>query len=260
MNRKQRIRNKKGEPSPDNQEKPANTQTSTKVKISHPIVVSLESKAEEIGRYAEEKNSRAAQVHAAQALNWITLVGAAISIGGLVVLFLTLKQNKDAMITNERAWIFVQETSFHVNNGLPTGIIGIKNTGHTPAFNLTVHECSEVRSSEPINGIPNDPRSCQDRNIGILGPDVPTQLALSDFNHPMTPALAEEFSNRKVRLYFWLYMEYGIFTERGTFNRVRPHHTSACMMTELISNPTPPPTNAPPDQLSPCNSEKGDAN
>ena len=94
----------------------------------------------------DEAVFRREQISAARWLNGITFWAAIVALGGLVVLFFTLRDNDSAMVAANRAWI--APISANLSNPIQNFVVIYKNTGREPALNLTGQQ--EPASTVPL--------------------------------------------------------------------------------------------------------------
>jgi hypothetical protein len=101
------------------------------------------------GHQEDEDNEttfRRNQIRAAWSLNRITFGAAVVALGGLVILFFTLRDNRKTMIEDHRAWIAVRtpffDTAPHPKNpGDPFQIaVFYENIGKEPALTVSKHQ------------------------------------------------------------------------------------------------------------------------
>jgi hypothetical protein len=124
------------------------------LKIPNPITIRQERDAAADERYTEEKETRAAQLSAAQKLNWITGCGAAAAIVSLFFLYLAIVQSRHSIEIDQRAWLSITQkgnTTLDVGSA-PSAFLTITNTGKTPALRIEGHLHIEV---VPAHGSPH---------------------------------------------------------------------------------------------------------
>jgi len=103
---------------------------------------------------------RRKQIRAAWSLNRITLGAAVVALGGLVILFFTLRDNRKTMIEDHRAWIAVRSPFFDIapppkNPGdLFQIAVSYQNIGKEPALTVSKHqEPFWIADFEPLSSI-----------------------------------------------------------------------------------------------------------
>jgi hypothetical protein len=125
------------------------------------------------------------QLRAALSLNRITFWSAILALGGLVVLFFTLRDNRRAMIDDHRAWIAGRTPIFHIapppkNPGdLFQIAVSYENIGKEPALNVSkaqgpfwITDFALLSNIYELNFPPND--TCFQVNTKInMGPTWP---------------------------------------------------------------------------------------
>jgi len=123
------------------------------------------------------------QLRAAWSLNRITFCSAALALGGLVVLFFTLRDNRRTMIEDHRAWIAARYPFFDIapppkNSGdLFQIAVVYENIGKEPALAVSKYqEPFWITEFEPLSSIGNltfpENQTCAkvDTNIGTAWP------------------------------------------------------------------------------------------
>lgn len=176
---------------------------------------------------------------------FVAVFGVAVALALAIVTFCTLLQVKrqaDAdqrqidiiqsqFTLTERAWLFEEAVAFNFVETHPTAHIRFRNTGHTPAFDVTFSECAEVRDTEPISEAPNRSESCTSKSIGIIGPNVYFDAARGDSSSVLDNTTALRFSNEEIRLYYWGKISY------TTLKGVKEPFRKFCFMTQTAAAP-----------------------
>jgi hypothetical protein len=104
----------------------------------------------------------------------------------------------------------------------------VQNTGHSPAFDVHIWRCGEVRSTEPVVGkeSPNKKR-CLSNGSGVLGPTAQVNFEIPDLVHtvPADDLATSAFQRDRPHLYVWGKITYRILAQD------KQHFTSFCILT-----------------------------
>ena len=182
------------------------------------------------------------QIRAAWSLNRITFGAAVVALGGLVILFFTLRDNRKTMIEDRRAWIAVHTAIFHIapppkNPGdLFQIAVSYENIGKEPALNVSkaqgpflITDFVPGSNSFELNLPPND--TCSEVNTKInMGPVWPgTKLDVS--RGPAFQIIADAaFLNMKTILGYHGCFMYETFQEA--------HRTAYCfLLVPVVAHP-----------------------
>jgi hypothetical protein len=124
----------------------------------------------------------------------------------------SLKATSEQFRTDQRAWIFSEATAWGFSSDgtfeRVLASVRFKNSGKTPAFNVRGWSCSQVREREPPEPAPKLPMFCGDSNFGVIGPEGVFNIQRADVKTVVDPNTRNLLNQRKLRLYFWGYMQY----------------------------------------------------
>jgi hypothetical protein len=128
-----------------------------------------------------------------------------------------LKQSSGALKITERAWIFAEGTSFNYfkdANTIERAAVGVvfRNTGRTPAFNVELTDCVEVREVAPSIEQRN-PAKCRTKQLGVIGPN--TTFTVNNYSEEVVPrdSLEKVFYKPGRHLYYWGKITYKTFSD-----------------------------------------------
>ena len=140
-------------------------------------------------------------------------------------------------LLSTRAWISVVGTGFGYTIDGPhaSGRIIIENTGTTPASNIHLWRCSQVRDTEPPVGDvpPSDNPDCVADNIGTIGKNATVTFNGFDQTQITPKGLPASSRDDGAHFYFWGRIVYDIYTKD------RSHFSNFCLLNAG-------------DQLAPC--------
>ena len=142
-----------------------------------------------------------------------------------------LTQQQSHFSTTERAWVSVSATSFMYvkdEQGIPRAdsIIKFMNTGPSPAFNIHIWRCSQVRESEPsLDAGPSGTPPCLGNDLGILGTNILLSFEMPDRTQAVAKGSLPKNPYAPGRhLYVWGKITYDIFSKDGR------HFTNFCLL------------------------------
>lgn len=165
-------------------------------------------------------------------LAWLTGFLVIAGIGNVFYLQRQIHEAQESGVTSTRAWMAVQATSFEYseNKDGPTSATGhviVMNTGPTPAFNIHLWRCAEVRPNDPSENELQIPKeNCLQQDIGMAGKDIPIKLNGSVILDQATKdSLSADSNNHAVpHFYMWGTITYDIAVKD------RKHFTSFCLL------------------------------
>ena len=135
------------------------------------------------------------------------------------------------MQRTERAWVVVQSTAFKYvkdQQGVDRAdaLLGFQNTGPSPAFNVHIWRCSQIREVEPsVDAGPSGTPPCQDNQIGMMGTGIPLGFEMPDVTHIIPEnSLPQTAYTPGLHLYVWGKIMYDIFSKD------KQHFTSFCLL------------------------------
>lgn len=193
---------------------------------------------EKAKKASEQPSDRWARVtaNATKRIAWLTL-GLALA-GGANIWLLEeqLTDERKSIVAQTRAWMIVSATGFSIgpdSRSIPRarGVVTIQNTGPTPALNVQLWRCAEVRSAEPkVTDTPDAGAKCLETGVGIAGNAVPIPMLLYDETFAVPPGglpIGKQF-------YYWGRVTYNLEPDGSR------HSTTFCLKNAA-------------DQLGPCN-------
>lgn len=137
---------KKHQQPPNHSERVSTPPQEPVIKIPNPLPVQIQSSTEQNQQYSDEKSNRDALLRAAQRLNRITIAGAVIAFGSLIILYLSIRQSRQTFEAGQRAWALIDvvnlETPLNITVASPLSLV-LKNVGQSPA--LHVHSDGDER-------------------------------------------------------------------------------------------------------------------
>jgi hypothetical protein len=175
----------------------------------------------------------------------LEIVAIPFAVGYAVVTYYQWRDAQNSFRISERAWLFPEANNFYISTdgNNPAALAIFKNTGHTPAFDVTALVCSEVRSTEPTTVPPAKNSSCRTLSEGTIGPNVTFTLGFADTTVKMDARVRAQFSSTTIKIYYWGKISY------RSLAGVNSPYTQFCLMSMTMpqNGGTVPAT-----QLAPC--------
>ena len=182
--------------------------------------------------HEEQKRYWERQIRVSKWLNWITVGGGIVALGGLIAVYAQLQMMKTSLRTTERAWVTIQGPKLQAPlaiGEIPSVYVRIQNSGRSPALKVKLRHSfgmPDMLAEGPMP--PEEPPSTDDESSSVIAPGE-YQISIVPFGSPLTEEYLAHLKKGESTVF-----TYGTVTYFDIFDV--KHQTNFCLSLQDITN------------------------